>query len=81
MQIHQAQPQDVGHRPDLTLLRQQQVTALQVQLLEQPLLMVAVEQWVIMLPLWVAAVLVQEPPLPVPAQQGQGKQLEQILQV
>jgi hypothetical protein len=43
--------------------------------------MVAVEQWVIMLPLWVAAVLVQELPLPVPAQQVVGKQLEQIPQV
>jgi hypothetical protein len=43
--------------------------------------MVAVEQWVIMLPLWVAAVLAQEPPLQELAQQGRGKQLEQILQV
>jgi hypothetical protein len=43
--------------------------------------MVAVEQWVIILPLWVAAVLVQEPLLPVVAVQVVGKQLEQILQV
>jgi hypothetical protein len=79
MQIHQAQPQDVGHRPDLTLLRAWQATALQVQLLEQPLLMVAPVPRLVTL--WAEVPQVQVPPLQVPAQQGQGKQPEQILQV